>query len=290
MKILVFGMGYSSGAVARALRAVGTPDLAVVGTTRTPGQAEALGRDGYRMHVFDGRAPSATVGPDIETATHILVSIAPDGNVDPTLSHHGAQIAGAPRLEWIGYFSTVGVYGDAGGEWVDEGTACRPVNPRSQRRLRAEEDWRELAEGRGVPLAILRLAGIYGPGRSAFDKLRQGTARRAVKPGQVFNRIHVADIGRIGALAARRRLAGTYNVADDFPAPPQDVIAHAAGLMGVAPPPEVTFEDAEMTPMARSFYADNKRVANAAIKRALGIEMLYGDYRAGLEAIWRTND
>jgi nucleoside-diphosphate-sugar epimerase len=151
--------------------------------------------------------------------------------------------------------------------------------------VEVEQQWRDYSAGRGLPLMVLRLAGIYGPGRSAFDKLRDGTARRIVKPNQVFNRIHVEDIGRVTMLAAKAKLAGTFNLADDLPAPPQDVIAHAADLLGIAPPPEVRFETADMTPMARSFYADNKRVSNHAIKAALGAELLYPTYREGLAAI-----
>jgi nucleoside-diphosphate-sugar epimerase len=177
------------------------------------------------------------------------------------------------------------VYGDFGGAWVDEDAPTRPINARSKRRVAVEEEWRGFAAARGVPLAIFRLAGIYGPGRSTFDKLRAGEARRIVKTGQVFNRIHVEDIGRITMLAAKARLAGTFNVADDEPAPPQDLVVHAAAMMGMTPPPEVPFETAEMTPMARSFYSDNKRVSNARIKAALGIDLLYPTYRDGLAAI-----
>jgi nucleoside-diphosphate-sugar epimerase len=279
MRFFVFGMGYSGRAVVAALRAGGRK-LSIAGTSREGGAD-----DGARLHRFDGTAPGATLGADLAAATHVLVSIPPDAEGDPVLRHHRADLDRAENLAWLGYFSTVGVYGDFAGAWVDETAAARPVNERSRQRLKVEQAWRAYAAERGVPLLILRLAGIYGPGRSAFDKLRNGTARRIAKPGQVFNRVHVADIGRVTALAAARRLNGTFNLADDLPAPPQDVVAHAAALMGVAPPPEVAFEAAEMTPMARSFYADNKRVANGAIKRALGIELLYPTYREGLAAI-----
>ena len=171
---------------------------------------------------------------------------------------------------------------------VDETAPTRPINQRSAHRVEVEQQWRDYAAERGVPLLILRLAGIYGPGRSAFDKLREGTARRIVKAGQVFNRIHVEDIGRVTALAAERKLAGTFNLADDEPAPPQDLIEYAARKMGVAVPPDIPFETAEMTPMARSFYSDNKRVSNKAIKQALGIDLIYPNYRAGLDAIGKV--
>lgn len=281
MRFFVFGMGYSGRAVVAALRANGTDALSVTGTSREAGG----GSEGARLHRFDGTAPGATLGADLAAATHVLVSIPPDAEGDAVLRHHRANLDGAKDLAWLGYFSTVGVYGDFAGAWVDETAETRPVNARSRLRVRVEQEWRDYAAERGLPLLILRLAGIYGPGRSAFDKLRDGTAWRIVKPGQVFNRIHVADIGRVTALAADRRLAGTFNLADDLPAPPQDVVAHAAELLCVAPPPEVAFAAAAMTPMARSFYGDNKRVANAAIKRVLGIDLLYPTYREGLAAI-----
>jgi nucleoside-diphosphate-sugar epimerase len=282
MGIFIFGMGYSSEAAARALHRLRDPDIPICGTTREPGDTPS---EALRRHVFDGKAPGATLGADLAEATHVIVSIPPDAAGDPVLRHHRADIAAARNLEWLCYFSTVGVYGDAGGAWVDETAATDPANARSLQRLEAEAEWREFAERRDVPLLILRLAGIYGPGRSAFDRLRDGTARRLVKPGQVFNRIHVEDIGRVAALAALARLNGIFNLADDEPGPPQDVVAHAANLLGVAPPPEIPFETADLTPMARSFYADNKRVSNTAVKRALGIVLLYPTYREGLSAI-----
>ncbi len=239
------------------------------------------------MHIFDGVSPGPTLSPDLRQASHVVLSIPPSEAGDPALNLHRADLDAA-RLEWLCYFSTVGVYGDFGGQWIDESAPTRPINRRSAHRVEIEQQWRDYAEGRGVPLLILRLAGIYGPGRSAFDKLREGTARRIVKPGQVFNRIHVEDIGRVTALAAERKLSGTFNLADNEPAPPQDLIAYAATRLGVPVPPDLPFEQAEMTPMARSFYSDNKRVSNAAIKQALGIELLYPDYRAGLDAIGKV--
>ena len=282
MGVFIFGLGYSAEAAARALHRLRDPDIPIFGTTREVADTTT---EALRRHLFDGTAPGATLGPDLARATHVIVSVPPDAEGDPVLRHHRADIAAAENLEWLGYFSTVGVYGDAGGAPVDEGAATDPTSARGLQRLEAEAEWREFAERRGVPLLILRLAGIYGPGRSAFDRLRDGSARRIVKPGQVFNRIHVEDIGRVTALAALARLEGTFNLADDEAAPPQDVIAHAAQLLGVTPPPEIAFEAADMTPMARSFYADNKRVVNAAIKRVLGIELLYPTYREGLAAI-----
>jgi nucleoside-diphosphate-sugar epimerase len=285
MNVFFFGLGYSSLASARAIHAGIDRDVPVAGTTRSADGAEQLADTSYRVHLFDGDVPSQTLADDLRKATHVIVSIPPDEAGDAVLRHHRADLEEAPNLQWIGYYSTVGVYGDFGGQWIDEDSETRPINQRSKLRVLVERQWRDFAAERGVPLAIFRLAGIYGPGRSTFDKLRAGDARRIVKPGQVFNRIHVEDIGRITMMTAKAKLAGTFNVADDEPAPPQDLVTHAAAIVGVSPPPEVAFESAEMSPMARSFYSDNKRVSNARIKAALGITLLYPTYREGLAAI-----
>ena len=286
MGVFFFGMGYSSLATARAIHQIIDDDVPIAGTTRSEENIERLADSPYRLHLFDGTAPGSTLGPDLRKATHVVLSIPPNDSGDPALNLHRADLDAAPDLEWLCYFSTVGVYGDFGGAWVDESAATHPVNKRSQQRVEIEQHWRDYAAERGVPLMIQRLAGIYGPGRSSFDKLREGTARRIVKPGQVFNRIHVEDIGRVTALAARAKLGGTFNLSDDEPAPPQDLVAYAARLMGVPVPPDVPFEAAQMTEMARSFYSDNKRVSSKAIKAALGIELIYPNYRAGLDAIF----
>ena len=284
MGVFFFGMGYSSRATARALHEIRDPGIPIAGTTRSAEGAEAFADTDYRIHVFNGEVPGPTLAEDLRKATHVILSIPPDERGDPALNLHRADLDAAPDLQWIGYLSTVGVYGDFGGAWIDETAETRPVNLRSKQRVEAEN-----ARERGVPLFIERLAGIYGPGRSAFDKLREGTARRIVKPGQVFNRIHVADIGQVTARAALARLEGTYNLADAEPAPPQDLVTYAAGLMGVPPPPEVPFDTAQMTPMARSFYSDNKRVSSRRVLEALGTELLYPTYREGLDAIWRSH-
>jgi nucleoside-diphosphate-sugar epimerase len=285
MRAFFFGLGFSSQRAAQLMHQSGDFS-ATLGTVRTREKAETITNPAYSALVFDGTAPGPDVGPALRSGiTHVVLSIAPDEDGDPVLRHHRADLDAARDLQWLCYYSTVGVYGDFGGEWIDETVPLVPRNMRSDYRVLAEQQWRDYAAERGLPLTILRLAGIYGPGRSTFDKLRQGTARRVIKPGQVFNRIHVDDIARVTLLAAEKRLDGTFNMADDEPAPPQDVIAHAAGMIGMDVPPDLPFETTEMTPMQRSFYRDNKRVSNRAIKQALGIEMLYPDYRAGLAQI-----
>lgn len=285
MNVFIFGFGFSAAAASHFLR-MREQTVRISGSVTSLEGVDRLTRSGVVGHVFDGARPGATLGPDLRSASHVILSIPPGPDGDPALVQHRADLDAARELEWLCYYSTVGVYGDFGGNWIDETAPLVPRNERSDRRVAAEQAWRDYAAGRGVNLAILRLAGIYGPGRSTFDKLRDGTARRVVKPGQVFNRIHVADIGRVTALAAEQRLEGTFNLADDEPAPPQDLVSYAAGLAGVAPPPEVPFETAQFTPMQKSFYADNKRVSNAAIKQALGIDMLYPTYREGLSDIF----
>jgi len=284
MNLFCFGFGFSCDRVAQFAKEC-SQTVSIGGTVRSLEKAQRLRQGGISAHVFIGKEPGETLGPDLRAASHIVFSIPPGEGGDPALLHHRADLDRAENLQWLCYYSTVGVYGDFGGAWIDEGAPLVPRNERSDRRVAAEESWRLYARERGVPLAILRLAGIYGAGRSTFDKLRDGTAHRVNKPGQVFNRIHVDDIGRITVLAAEARLEGTFNLADDEPAPPQDLVSYAAGLMGVAPPPEVPFASADKTPMQRSFYADNKRVSNRAIKTALGIELLVSNYRAGLDSI-----
>ena len=286
MNVFFFGMGYSSLATARAIHNIIDNDVPIAGTTRTEEGVERLAESPYRLHVFDGVHQSTTLSGDLRRATHVVLSIPPNDSGDPALNLHRDDLDAADELQWLCYFSTVGVYGDFGGAWIDETAPTRPINKRSQQRVEVEQQWRDYARGRGVPLLVLRLAGIYGPGRSSYDKLREGTARRIIKPNQVFNRIHVDDIGRITALAARQTLAGTFNLSDDEPAPPQDLVEYAARRLGVPVPPDVPFEEAQMTPMARSFYSDNKRVSSQAIRKALGTELIYPNYRAGLDAIF----
>lgn len=285
MNLMIFGAGFSGLAIARTL--AGECGFAA-GTTRSEARFGELRTAGLAPFTYEGEQPSPQLHKALSKTTHLVMSIAPDAGGDPLLDAFAGGLGEImPKLEWIGYLSTVGVYGDHGGEWVDETTPCRPVSKRSVARLAAEEGWARLADQVHVPLAIIRLSGIYGPGRNALRTLEQGKARRMIKPGQVFNRIHVEDIGGATALLARQCLGGIYNVTDNVPAPPQDVVECAAKLMGVAPPPETDFETADISPMARSFYSENKRVSNARI-RAAGYEFLHPDYEAGLAALWRN--
>jgi nucleoside-diphosphate-sugar epimerase len=222
----------------------------------------------------------------LDRITHLLVSVPPDAAGDPVLAVHGEDIARIKGLRWLGYLSTTSVYGDHGGGWVDETAELAPSGDRGRRRVAAEAGWLELWHRRGVPVHIFRLAGIYGPGRSPFDALRAGTAKRIDKPGQVFSRIRVEDLAHVlAASISRPRPGAIYNVCDDDPAAPEAVVAHAAALLGMPAPPLVPFEAAELSPMARSFYDDNKRVSNRLIKSELGVTLRYPDYRAGLAAI-----
>lgn len=280
--LLILGFGYSAAVFARLV----ADEAAITGTARTREKAATIS-PGITALVFDGAKPAPEVAAAIAEATDILVSVPPGGDSDAALAHHGADIAAAPKLKWIGYLSSIGVYGNYGGAWVTERTTPHPPEGRGSARLAAERAWTKLAAARGLPLATFRIAGIYGPGRNAFVQLAEGNARRIVKPGQVFNRIHVEDIAATVAAAFRRRAAGIFNLADDEPGPGPEPIEYAARLMGVAPPPEVAFEDAGLSPMARSFYDGNRRVVNRKIKQELGLALRYPTFREGLDSMWR---
>lgn len=284
--LLSLGHGYVASALGRRLRARG---WAVIGTTRTPERAARLNGEGVEPLPWPGADPGA-LGAALQRATHLLCSIPPDEGGDPFLAAHGDTLASilATRQAgvWMGYLSSTAVYGDTGGAWVDEESPTSDAGPRGQRRLRAEAQWRDLAARTRGSAHVFRLAGIYGPGRSPFAQLRNGTARRIIKPGQVFARIHIDDI--VAALLAaidRPRAGGVLNLADDEPAPPQDVIEHAAMLIGVPPPPDEAHDTAGLSPMARSFYAECRRVSNARMKAMLGQGLRHPDYRSGLAAI-----
>ena len=284
MRLFIFGTGFSSKAFVEEVR---DQFDWIGGTTRSSDKMEALRTLGVEPFLFDGNSQGDGVAEALNQATHILVSIAPNEAGDPVLNQYANEIAGA-KPRWIGYLSTVGVYGNHDGAWVDEETPLHPVSKRSVQRVAAEEAWLAFAEQNDLPVQIFRLSGIYGPGRNAFENFRKGTARRLVKPGQVFNRIHVADIA--GALKAAMAKPSTrvFNVTDDEPAPPQDVVAFAAELLGVEAPPEIPFETADLTPMARSFYGENKRVSNQRLKDELGFTFRYPDYRVALKALLET--
>lgn len=284
MKHMLFlGLGYSARVLALRLASAG---WRITGTARTPEGAAAIAGRGWNAVVFDGARPSAAFAAALADATHVVVSVPPSPDGDPCLVHHAADLAAAARLRWIGYFSTVGVYGDADGGWVDESTPCHPASERGRRRQEAEKMWHELGAASGKRVTVFRLPGIYGPGRSVFDALRAGAARRIIKPGQVFNRIHVDDIaGAVIAALESSDPGPVYNVTDDLPGPPEDVVTYAASLLGMSPPPAQSFETADLSPMARSFYGESKRVSNSRIKTELGFALIYPTYREGLAAI-----
>ena len=275
--LLSFGHGYSARALSRILLA---QDWRVIGTTRNEDKAVGLMNDGIEPRIW----PGADMAPALNGATHLLISAAPDDAGDPVLAAlHDEIAARAGQFEWVGYLSTTGVYGDHGGDWVDETTPLTPSTKRGIARVQAESAWATIPD---LPLHIFRLAGIYGPGRGPFAKVRAGTARRIIKADQVFSRTHVADIARVLAASIRNPNPGAvYNVCDNDPAAPQDVIGYAADLLGLPLPPAEDFEKAEMSPMARSFYAESKKVRNDRIKNELGVELLYPDYRSGLKAL-----
>jgi len=276
--LLCLGFGYVAEALTRSLDPA---HWQVMGTTRSEAKLDQIRASGAEPILWSG----TDLGDVLTRATHIVSSVPPRGGEDPALD--AVQAATLSRdLRWLALLSTTGVYGDQDGNWVDETAPVVPASRRGGLRASQEQHWLDLSAQRGWPVHIFRLAGIYGPGRSAFDKLRDGTARRIVKPGQIFSRTHVTDIVAIlKASIAAPRTGGIYNVADDAPCPPQDVIAHAATLLGVPIPPDIPFESAELSPMARSFYADNKKVSNALVKSELGVTFTYPSYRDGLAAI-----
>jgi nucleoside-diphosphate-sugar epimerase len=275
--LLSFGHGYSARALAERLLPQG---WRIYGTTRSAETADQLAADGIAPLILDKDDFSRA----FTEATHLLSSVAPGEEGDPVLAAFGAEIAeAAPRLEWAGYLSTTGVYGDHGGGWVDEDTPLTPGTRRGRMRAEAEAAWRAIPH---LPLHIFRLAGIYGPRRGPFERVRAGTAQRIVKQGQVFSRIHVDDIAQaLEASMARPDPGAIYNLCDNDPAPPEDVIAYAAELLGLPVPPEVPFEEAELSPMARSFYSESKKVDNRRLREGLGVELIHPDYRSGLRAM-----
>lgn len=281
--LLCFGLGYSASFLARLLRQDG---WRVLGTTRSKEAYDRFAQEGIEAHLFDRERPLATVDALLSAATHVLSSVPPDAAGDPVLDRHGRELAAAKQLRWIGYLSTTGVYGDRAGGWVDESSALLPTGERGRQRLATETRWLDLHRRHQRPVHIFRLAGIYGPGRNALELVRSGHAQRIDKPGQVFSRIHVADIAEtLRRSMAKPNQGAVYNLCDDDPAAPAEVVAYACDLLGVPPPALVPFETAELSEMARSFYADNKRVSNCRIKKELGVTLRYPSYRDGLAAL-----
>ncbi|MBW8638052.1 DUF1731 domain-containing protein [Hoeflea sp. WL0058] len=282
MDLFILGAGFSGQEIARRMDGAAR----ITGTSRAVTRFEALQAAGIEPVLFDGECLTDTLLEALARTTHLVQSVRPNERGDPLLRLTGGDLKRfMPKLQWVCYLSTVGVYGDHDGAWVTEETPSQPVNKRSQWRVDAEQGWLEFSKRTGMPVAIARLGGIYGPGRNTFVKIDRGEARRLVKPGQVFNRIHVADVAGAVDHLAKKQASGFWNVVDNEPCPPQDVVTFACNLMGVEPPPEIAFEDADLTPMARSFYADNKRVSNAKLRES-GYRFQYPDYRAALEAMW----
>lgn len=282
MKFFIFGAGFSASAFARHC------DAPVYGTTRSKEKFAQLRQNHIEPLLFNAAIDTASLSKPLSETTHLIISIAPDEYGDPVL-RMPLLLNHMPKLEWISYLSTVGVYGGHQGAWVDEQAQCRPSLGRNQKRLEAEKEWQNFADQCNVPLAILRLAGIYGPSRNAFVKLQEGKTHCIIKPGQVFNRIHVDDIAGSLQFLAKNKQGGIFNISDDKPAPPQDVLAYAARLMNIAPPTEIPFDKAELSPVQRAFYGDNKRIANKKLKHA-GYHLLFPDYENALDNMWRNNN
>ncbi|MEM6463540.1 MAG: SDR family oxidoreductase [Pseudomonadota bacterium] len=287
MRLFIFGAGYSGRAIASRL--ANRADWCG-GTTRSEENFSALKAAGLRPFAFDGERLRDEVKQALRGVTHLVKSIAPGESGDALMRITGGDPQTImPNLKWAAYLSTVGVYGNHDGNWVDEETACRPSSKRSVRRVAAESQWLEFSRGSDIPVAVMRLSGIYGPGRNTMMRVKAGNARRLVKPGQVFNRIHVDDIAGAADHLSAMEADGIWNVTDDLPAPPQDVVAYACTLMGVEPPPEIPFETADLTPMARSFYGENKRVSNSKLKDS-GYRFAWPDYKSAFDAMWRDGN
>lgn len=282
-KLFCFGYGYTCDYLSHELQRMG--GWSIGGTTRDVEKRTFLRTRGVKAHLFDYEHPLGDPYFILDGTTHLLISTPPDDMGDPAFNMHAQDILRIPTLEWVGYLSTTGVYGDRDGGIVDENSELRPNSKRGSRRLLAEQSWYGLFKDSGLPLHVFRLAGIYGPGRSALDSVRAGVARRINKPGQVFNRIHVEDIVQVLlASMARPNPGAAYNLSDDDPVPSWQVITYACEILGITPPPIIPYNEADMAPITRSFYSDNKRVLNDRIKSELGVTLKYPDYKRGIDA------
>ena len=283
-KLFCFGYGYTAQALAQSLLAE-EANWKVAGTTRDMNKLRALKNSGVQMYLFDDDHPLDDPFVALEGVTHLLLSIPPSDNGDPAFTAHADDLLRIDSLKWVGLLSTTAVYGDREGAWVDEEAEVRPTNKRGSRRALAEAQWQSLHASWRVPVHIFRLAGIYGPGRSALDAVRAGNSRRIDKPGHAFNRVHVDDIVQVLKASMAMPNAGrVYNVSDDMPSPSHEIIECACKLLGMAVPPLISFDTVDQAPMARSFYLDNKRVSNERIKKELGVELKYPDFNSGLAA------
>jgi nucleoside-diphosphate-sugar epimerase len=284
-KLFCFGMGYTAQALAHRLASAG---WRIAGTSRDSDARRTLTGFGWEIIHFDKDRPLDHFSQNLAGTTHLLSSVPPGETGDPVIALHGTDIAGMPPLQWAGYLSTTGVYGDRQGGEVDEDSDRLPASPRGRRRVVAENSWLGLWKENGIPVHLYRLAGIYGPGRNALETVRQGRARRIHRPGQVFGRIHLDDIVQtLQASMAQPNPGAAYNLADDESAPPDDVVAYACGLLGVDPPPLQDFDEvkASLSPMALSFYGESKRVSNRRIKEELGVRLKWPTYREGLAGL-----
>ena len=285
--LFCFGLGYSARVIAKRLIRDGWQ---VSATTRDPEKARRMSEDNITTYLFSGQQPLGDAVGAMQGVTHLLSSLPPDAQGDPAMGTHGEELQRAfteEPLAWVGYLSTTGVYGDQQGRWIDEDCPVTPLSKESKQRVLAEDQWLEFGRAINAPAHLFRLPGIYGPaGRSQIDALRAGRARRIVKPGQVFNRIHVDDISEV-VIASMLKPGGSsvYNVTDDEPAPANDVVTYAAELLGIEPPPEISLEEANLPPFAADFYAESKRIKNDRIKQELGIKLIHPTYRQGLAAI-----
>jgi len=281
-KIFCFGFGYTASFLSTKLSSCGWK---ISGTTTDPEKKAFLKKNDIDACIFDRNHGIPDPSRSFDGVTHVLLSVPPDAGGDPVFDVHGADLAGLKNLEWVGYLSTTAVYGDQDGGWIDETAPTNPSSRRGRHRLKAEQQWQSLCLNEGLPLHTFRLAGIYGPGRSALDAVRSGTARRIDKPGHAFNRIHIEDIVQVLIASINKPAPGSiYNLADDTPSPSHEVIQFACNLIGIAAPPLIPYDQAGMAPIAQSFYKDNKRIRNDKIKNELGVELIHPDYRSGLQS------